>query len=157
MGKHRNYKSQQGSALIWVIILFVVIVILTSSALFIASQNNRETVGQENRLHAYYLSLSGVEIGYALLMTETDSSTGAKYIDGFNETKTDISHHETILDNAKEIGTIDVTIGNVTIDGKRWIQIKSIGKLKDKDVSSSNSLRIDAANHNIIIREQFGQ
>lgn len=148
--------NREGSAIVWVVILLVIISIITVSVIFIARQNTIETVGQEQRIRAYYLSLSGIEIGYAALMS-SDTSPGPKYINRFNASKADVTNTQTIKDGGKTIGKVDITIGNVTIGGKRWIQVKSIGTLADSNVSVSSSLRIDSTNHDIIIREQFGK
>ena len=156
-GKAINFNTnRKGAAIVWVVILFTIIVILTTSVIYIARQNTFETVKQEERIRAYYLSLSGIEIGYAALMAP-DGSPGPKYINRFNASKSDVTNTQTIKDGVKTIGTVDITIGNVTIGGKRWIQVKSIGTLADSTVSVSSSLRIDSTNHEIIIRDQFGK
>lgn len=147
--------QREGSALVWVVILLVIITIITTSVIYIARQNTIETVNQERRIKAYYLALSGIEIGYAALMAP-DASPGPKYINRFTPSKADVTNTQTIKDGGNTIGTVDITIGNVTIGGKRWIQVESIGTLAGSNVSVSSSLRIDAANHEVIIREQFG-
>lgn len=148
--------KRKGSAIVWAIILFTIIVILATSIIFIARQNTVETVGQEQRIRAYYLSLSGIEIGYAALMAP-DSSPGPKYINRFDASKANVTNTQTIKDGSTTIGKVDITIGNVTVDGKRWIQVKSVGTLAGSNVSVSSSLRIDSSNYDIIIRDQFGK
>lgn len=145
--------NRKGSAIVMVVFLFVIIVIITTSVIYIARQNNLETANQEKRIRAYYLSLSGIEIGYAALMAP-DSTPGPKYIDRFNASKANVTNTQTIMDGTKTIGKVDITIGNVIISGKRWIQVKSVGTLAGSNVSVSSSLRIDSINHDIIIREQ---
>lgn len=152
----RMVRNRDGVAIIWVVILLALIIIIASSVMYIARQNTLETIRQEQRMQAYYLSLAGIEIGYAALMTP-DTTPGPQYIDRFNNvSKVAVSYSEDIKEGTKTIGKVDVTISNITVSGKRWIEVKSIGTLEDSNVSTSSSLRIDASNHEIIIREEFG-
>lgn len=151
---HKLYKKEEGAALIWTLILFVIVVTLTFSVIFVARQDAIETQMQEQRVKAYYLSLSGIEIGYAALMSDTSPST--KYIDSFTPTKTAVSHTRNIDQGGVTVGSVSVTIGNVTVDGQRWIQIKSVGTLQGTTTSVTSALRIDPTNHENIIREEFG-
>ena len=151
----QSIKDENGAALIWTLILLVIVTTFTFSVIFVARQDSLETKIQEERLKAYYLSLSGIEIGYAALMTETTAPD--KYIDEFdNLTKAPVSYTEVVKDGTVTIGSVVVTAGNVTIDGQRWVQIKSVGTLQGSTVSVTSTLRIDPTNHENIIREEFG-
>jgi len=101
---HFFISDQSGAALIWAVILLVVIITLSTSALFVGSQNLHETQTQEQRLKAYYISLSGIEIGYAALMA-TDLTPGPKYINQFTETKENVDYAYQIKDAGTLIGT----------------------------------------------------
>ena len=148
-------ENEQGAALIWTLILLVVVTTLAFSVIFVARQDSLETRIQEERLKAYYLSLSGIEIGYAALMTETTPPN--KYIDAFNNlSKPNVSYEEVIKEGTVTIGKVKVTVGNVTIDGQRWVQIKSVGTLNGTTTSVTSTMRIDPNNHENVIREEFG-
>ena len=152
---HKLFINEKGAALVWVLILFVVVSILAFSVIFVARQDAIETQFYEQRLKAYYISLSGIEIGYAALMTETTAPD--KYIDEFDDlSKAAVVYTDSIIDNGNTIGNVSVTISNVMVSGKRWIQIKSQGSLEGTTTSVTSSLRIDPTNHENIIRDEFG-
>lgn len=143
-------RKKQGSALIWSIILFVMVTVIATGILFVASQDTIETVNQENRMQAYYISLSGIEIGYGALMAPKGAG---KYIDTFDAAKVDVSYTQEIKDGITKVGDVVITIGNVTLDGKRWIQVTSVGTLVGKNAMSTNRMRIDPTNYANIIRD----
>lgn len=153
--KRTNAKNriceEKGAAMAWILVLFVVLAIITTSIIVISRQDILETKNQKERLEAYYLALSGIEIGYAALMN-SDSSPGPQYIDRFNASKADVSYSHTIVDSGNTIGTVDITIGNVTVDGKRWIQIAAVGKLSGSNMNQTSGMLIDPENHLNILR-----
>ncbi len=67
-------KTENGAALVWVLILMVVFVTLTSSMLFLSRQDIFETVNHKESTKAYYLAESGVDLAYAALMKKTNPS-----------------------------------------------------------------------------------
>ena len=68
----RIIKSNDGSILVFVLIVFLVITILTSSVIYLNTTNTRQVASQRESLHAYYLAYSGIEIGYAALMADSE-------------------------------------------------------------------------------------
>lgn len=68
----RIIKSNDGSVLVFVLIVFLVITILTSSVIYLNMTNTRQVASQRESLHAYYLAYSGIEIGYAALMADSE-------------------------------------------------------------------------------------
>ncbi len=144
-------KRKQGSALLWVIILFVVATVMFISVMSIITQDTNEAVSQKEHLRAHYISLSGIDIGYAALMAPLGAG---RYIDTFISTKANVSYNQVIMDAGVRVGSVDVTIGNVTLSGKRWIQVTSVGRLEGSATQVTNIMRIDPNNHSNIIREK---
>ena len=147
---HKTVKKEEGAALVWTLILFVIVVTLTFSVIFVARQDHIETQIQEQRVKAYYISLSGIEIGYAALMTEKIAP--AKYIDDFNVlTKPPAVHTQVIEDTGGVvIGSVTITISNITVSGQRWVQIKSVGTLQGTTTSVTTALRIDPDRKSVV-------
>ena len=144
--------QQEGVAILWTIILFLMVTIIATAVVFYARQDMLETNNQGDRLEAYYVALSGIEIGYAALMAN-DASTGQQYIESFDAAKADVNYTHTIMDGTNAVGNVVVTIGSVTIDGKRWIQIKSEGQLTNATSTAVTYMRIDPENHLNIVRD----
>lgn len=150
--------DERGAALIWAVILFMMVVILSTSVLFLLTQDSKETVDQEDRLKAYYVANSGIEIGYAALMTVVNAGTGEKYIDTFPAGSGTKSYTQDVKDDTgTKVGAASVTLSNVLVDGKRWIQLRSVGTLEGSGTQVTTSLRIDSSNHEVMVREQFGK
>ena len=144
--------QEKGVAILWTIILFLMVTIIATAVVFYARQDMLETNNQGDRLEAYYVALSGIEIGYAALMAN-DPSTGQQYIESFDAAKTDVSYTHTIMDGTNTVGSVVVTIGSVTIEGKRWIQIKSEGHLTDATSTAVTYMKIDPENHLNVVRD----
>lgn len=146
-------KSNQGAAMIWALILFTIITILLTSMIFIARQDILETTIHEERLRTFYIALSGVDIGYAALMALDGTE---QYIEQFitdeDKTVTDIID---ITINAQKMGEASVTLDSVTVDGKRWIRVLSVGQLVDGTQTVTSIMRINPDNTQHTIREGF--
>lgn len=114
---------------------------------------------QEERLQAHYIALAGVDLTYAVLMQ----------LNGYNS-KIDDAILGKINNNGstKEIinvpltgtskGTATVTITKDKFDeevGVNWLKITSIGRLKDKDTTSTYVMKINQNNVNQIVRERI--
>lgn len=158
MQKKKRFKrgfliDDSGVTMIWALILFLMVTILTSSALFLSRQDTLEAVNQENRIRAYYVALSGVDLGYAALMADQG---GAPYIETFaaDDTKT-ITDTISIPNASNPIGTATVTIDSVTIDEDVWVRITSVGSLNDSPMSATSIMRINPDNLDHIVRESI--
>lgn len=69
---NRVIKSNEGSIMVLVLMVFLVIFIATTSVLYLNMTNTRQIVAQRNNIQSYYLAHSGVEIGFAALMTDNE-------------------------------------------------------------------------------------
>lgn len=145
-------KRNRGLAFISVIIMFVVSFILLASMTLLFRQDLNETTNQDHRTEAYYLALSGIEIGYAALMTDIDPDVNVEklYYEDFTGSK---------IGNVKEQkgisygnGKIDIRLSGKKIDGKDWVVINSTGKLNDSDISISTNMEFMSDNPAIIKR-----
>lgn len=152
MNKIRSYiKDESGSAIIWVLIVFVVIVILTSSAIILARQDVIEAMIYEKRLQTYYIAKSGVEIGYAAVLTDNGGDDYIEeFIDDPDKTVTDTFD---IKDGIETVGEAEVDIKSIMLDGKRWIQITSVGKLEGESILMTSVMRIDVDNTDFIVMD----
>lgn len=143
----RRHTNENGVALVWVILLFMILMILVPSALFLARQDTLETVNEENRIKAYYVALSGIDIGYAALMTDV---SGEPYIQSF-VSDSSLSVESTIA--VPSAGSAKITIDNVLVDGYRWIRITSLGSLTGNSATATSVMRIRTDNYSFIMRE----
>lgn len=148
--KRERFKEEKGAALAWTLIVFVVMTILASSILFIVQQDIREVVMQEKRIKTFYIAQSGVELSYAAL-TQNDNEYFDKMVDN---TVTSLMDEIEIYDGVTLIGKAAVSIVPVTIDGKKWIKIESIGTLTGDTVTVKTIMRIDSTNIMNVIMER---
>ena len=132
-------QNRKGSALIFVILIFMVISIMVISIIAINQNNLRQTRHQESMIEAYYLSYSGIEIGYAALVANED-----EWLNKFINKE---------INNLEEIGLkfgegeIDIVISSdETLEDEMWIKITSTGRLKDSNISYSMSMSFLADN-----------
>jgi len=143
-------KTENGAALVWVLILMVVFVTLTSSMLFLSRQDIFETVNHKESTKAYYLAESGVDLAYAALMKKTNPSD-VPLIKSYQ------NNHAKVYTQQITIGsdTVDIRIESVEIDGKWWVKVTSTGTVTASNVSETTSLRIDIGMDNFehLVRE----
>ncbi len=115
-------KSNNGAALVVVLITLLVLSILTLSVIHTNMTNTKQVVSQKEHLQAYYLAYSGLEIGYSALLLNN-----GELLDEFksraNHTRNDKVHY--VDSNSDEI---DITIKSSS--DKQKITITSIGKHK---------------------------
>lgn len=148
----KKITDKSGAALLWTLLMFFVFLISVPSIILIGRQDISETDWHTNKTESYYVALAGVEIGYAALM-QFDTTPGPQYIDRFDASKSSVTHTQVITESGTTIGTAVITIENVTIDSKRWIQIESIGTVDGSTYSNTSTMRIDPDNYEHIIRE----
>lgn len=65
-------RSNEGSILVFVLMVFLFVFIATMSVLYLNNTNTKQVVSQRDSLHAYYIAYSGIEIGYAALMADNE-------------------------------------------------------------------------------------
>lgn len=132
-------KSNTGSALMTVIIIFITLILLTISIVYLMQSNLKQARHQENMIEAYYLSYSGIEIGYAALVDNDD-----QLLNEFINKKTNRLEEKGLKFGE---GEIDIIISNdETVEDEIWIKITSTGKLKDSNTSYSMSMSFLADN-----------
>ena len=145
-------KKRKGVALVSVIIMFVVSFILLASMTLLFRQDLNETTNQDQRTEAYYLALSGIEIGYGALMTDTDPDVNVEklYFEEFTGSK--ISNVQEQKGIPYGNGKIDIKLSGKKIDGKDWVVINSTAKLNDSAISVSTNMEFLSDNPAIIKR-----
>jgi type II secretory pathway pseudopilin PulG len=152
------YNNEKGAALIAVIIVFVVVMILSTSMFVIFSNNLKQVKAQEYNTQAYYLALSGIELGYSSLMAE-DESTGDMLYESFKWDTGTYADIDDDLNNKLSSGNfplsdtldvkgnnINITISPINNGDKREIKIQSLGTLNSTGDTESLTLIIDAEN-----------
>lgn len=120
-------KGNKGSALAFVIISLMVVFIMVAVVSFLAQANIRQARAQERGLEAYYIARSGAELAYEAIM-----NTSPSLLDDF---KADNS--KVITDNGIDFekGTADIRVTSTGTGDDQKIIIRSVGKLKDQDIS----------------------
>jgi type II secretory pathway pseudopilin PulG len=158
-------KNQKGAALITVLVVFVVVMILASSTMMIFNSNLKQVKAQEHNLQAYYLALSGIELGNTALMTDIRyvDGVGIKLYEDFKWDKVKFPNIENDLEDKKSsfgfplIDTVEIDGNDVEIiitpintptdDGyEREIKIESNAIHDSTDTTYSLTLIIDAEN-----------
>ncbi|MEA4890469.1 MAG: hypothetical protein VB070_13515 [Clostridiaceae bacterium] len=152
MNRPKSASSKKGSALSVVMLVLAVIMIITTVIASMYSVNLQQAKLQEDRMKAYYLALSGVEVGYSALMTDTDPDDAnvvyyyKKYAAELNNA---ISQSLTLDD-----GTVDLRLSRTTIDGKVWLVIEAEGHLNNSTVTNTTAMRFRDDNPAIVVRTQ---
>lgn len=129
-------KSNNGVALIIVLITSLVLSILTASAIYINMINTRQVVSQKEYYQAYYLAYSGVEIGYSALMNNSDL---------FYEFKNNANHTKTerIYYGEGNLDEIDITIKSSNDKKKVTITSTGLHKASGKSVTLTMYFPVD--------------
>ncbi|WP_425449556.1 hypothetical protein [Dethiothermospora halolimnae] len=149
--------KDDGAALITVLIAFMVIMIFLGGTIMLFSNNLVQSKTQERGVEAYYLAISGIDLGVAALLQEgpggeNDTLLYKKYSEYM---KPNINDTPTLDDTIScDNGKIHITIKAKNIDGKRWIEVHSIGTLKDTSISRSTNLQFLASNPKVQKREK---
>lgn len=116
-------KSNNGAALVVVLITFLVMSILTLSIIYLNATNTRQVINQKEYYQAYYLAYSGVEIAYSALLMDG----GGLLTEFKNNPKTEGPQNISFGE-----GKIDVTIKS---DSTEKITITSTGTLDESGKS----------------------
>ena len=148
-------KNKKGVALFTVILVFAVLMIFITSIVTLTSQNLKETVNQDNRIKAYYISLAGIEYAESALMRQVGSQL---YIQQFISNDKKISYHPdaTNMTTFKD-GKFRLTIKTVVdINKKKWIQIKSEARIDSINQDYTLYKRIDPENLSNTVMDRNG-
>ena len=128
--------------------------VMTATIMSLFSNNLNQSKYQEEKVRAYYLALSGIELGYASLLTDTnpDENIETLFMNQFIGTGKVV---EDTLGQAEGLndGTVKLTIMSSVENGDDWINITAVGKLTDTDISSKTHLKFLASNPAVIIRD----
>lgn len=140
--------NKKGSALVYVILIFMTVAILGFSVIYMNDTNRIQAKQQEHSMEAYYLAYSGIEMGYAALLANSN--------DLFNQINTGkITRLDSVTNsNTKNkdsnghiiygSGKIDIKIEKAKSGQyKDWIKITSIGYVQDLKVSKTRVLYIN--------------
>lgn len=150
-------KSRSGSALVTVLLTLVVVTVLAAAMANLFSGNLSLTKHQERTTQAYYLALTGVELGMAALIQqgvggETDTLLQQQYSTTAhaNVANTPVLTDTLTLDG----GRAEISIKAATLNGERWVTIHSVGVLDGNGTSKSTTMRFLVSNPTIQIRTQ---
>ena len=123
-------KEKKGAALAFVIVALIFVFIMVSIVAMLANTNIRQAGAQEKGLQAYYIARSGAELAYEAILT-------TNLLDEFRTDKNKVLQENDIdFDD----GTADVNVTSTGADDEQMIVIKSVGTLKDSNVSRSVTL-----------------
>lgn len=131
--------KRQGSAYVFVFIVFLIISILGSSILFIFNTNLKQAKRQQDSLEAYYLAYSGAEMAYAsLLSKKPNGDLKLKDLDSNELVENNINYGN---------GTINILAKKSEHENfENWIEIKSTGILSRNNLSYTRTLYFDPDN-----------
>jgi type II secretory pathway component PulK len=144
--------KRSGSALVTVMIIFAVLMIMSATIMTLFSTNLKQSKYQEDKLRSYYLAQSGIELGYASLMTVVSTPPDVKFISSF----TGAGNIGKVMTDTIDLsdGTVVLTIQSMTdADGKVWISITSVGTLTGTNISTRTRMKFMADNYAVIIRD----
>lgn len=131
--------SRKGSVLAFIIIIFFVVSILITSILHLVNTNIMQAKRQQDRLEAYYLAYSGIEMAFASLLADGNQN--------LYKLKTNI---DLILSEENiELGNGKVTVISKITDNENftdWIEITSTGTLDKNNLSYTRTLLFDPNN-----------
>lgn len=150
MEKFKWLKDERGASIVWALILFVVLTILATSVLMIVKQDIFEVVQQEKRVKSYYVAQAGIDLSYAAL-TKNENEYLNKIASNTVASMTDAIE---IMDGTEIVGIAEVTVALVTVDGKKWVRVESIGTLTGETVEVKTVMRIDITNPINVIMER---
>lgn len=152
-----KYKRRKGSAYIYVLVVFVFISLLSAVAINVSRWNLHDTVLQQQRMKAYYLTRSGIDVSLAALLQE--DVNGYSLIQSFSKYQ-DPSGSKKLAQTieykagAEVIGTSKITAKSITEvnAGKkeRWIQVDVNTEIPDIRASADDTHRKGINKRNIV-------
>ncbi len=148
--------GKKGSALVTVMVVFIVLMIVSASVTSIFSANLYQAKQQEHRAQAYYLALSGIDLGLSALLVE--DAEGNTLLDKFKwdaatypNIENDLAYKEANVSPLNDVlnvdsNTISLSISAINTSGKREVKLISIGSLDNSSVTYTLVLIIDSEN-----------
>jgi len=149
--------KKDGSALMVVLLSFVVIMIFLGSIIMLFKNNLVQTMTQEKSVQAYYLALSGIDLGVSALLQEGAGGENDTllYKEFSKDMKPNLNNTPTLRHTIDlGDGEVEITIRGMDIDGERWVEVHSIGILKDTSFRRSTNLQFLVSNPSVQKREQ---
>lgn len=122
-------KNRQGSALVMVLMIFLIVSIITLSVITVFSQNTKQISYQNNKMKAYYLAKSGVDMGYAAIRQPKSDTNPITIENGLEDNETiNLEKNIEIKDFDEESGKLIGIIEKIKItrkleNGEPWIYI----------------------------------
>ncbi len=143
--------SKKGMALMVVVSVFMVITIILASVTFVFQNNLGQAHHQEESMKAYYLALSGIELGYSALIRNTNSDPNGTPVYYFSLAFPSSSTAPKIQEVSLQGGSVTITASRITHDGAEWIEIAAEGKT-DTDSTRSSTMRFRMDNPAVVSR-----
>ncbi len=150
--KLKPLRNCKGAALATVLMVFVVLIILSISVMTLFGANLKQAKHQELRTQAYYLAMSGIDLGVSALMQEdADDNT---LLDEFLWDS--VAYPDIVLDlSMKPVLTHEINFGNDTVIltisalnsiGKREVKVHALATLHGSNVSNTLTFIFEAEN-----------
>jgi len=136
MKLYKNIKSEQGAALIMILIAFMVITILATSVLVMAQNNTKQVVLQGDGMDSYYIARSGAEATFQALI-ESSPSKLTQFQTGSTVVTTTVNFAE---------GTANISIEGYNDGSTRRVRITSVGEAIGTNVTKRAILEFDYSN-----------
>lgn len=138
----KRVQNENGASLVFVLMVMLVVMIFSATAMMIFSSNLNQAKHQQDRLEAYYLSYSGIEMAFEALLA-----------DKMDQTKKILSQPNGYVLETKDIeigkGKIDIKASKSSDPGTEgWIKITSIAVLTRNDLTFSRTMYFDPDNPN---------
>lgn len=144
--------TKKGMAMVVVVSVFMIITIILASVAFSFQNNLSQAHRQEERMKAYYLALSGIELGYSALIKNMASDPNATPIYFFTQALPLTSSQPKVQDVALDGGSVTITATRISLDGDDWIQISATGTT-DTAAVRSTTMRFLVDNPAFVSRE----
>jgi type II secretory pathway component PulK len=139
----KSYKTngKKGSALVYIFVIIIVLSVLTTTVLSILASNTRQVQYQQDKMEAYYLAYSGVQMAYSALLANS------------NAKMTELTRTTNPVAEQRQTNT-SFGNGKITVVAKLsadtgyegWIIITSTGTLDLNGVQYTRIMYFDPAN-----------
>jgi type II secretory pathway component PulK len=154
---YKIIQKENGAALISVLLLFAVLMIFTASLSVLFVGNLKQTKRQEQKMEAYYLALSGIDMSLSALLN-ADENHAYPLLDEYKWNQEE--NPDIVADLASkqylnqtdvltlENGTVSINIRPINNENKsvREVEIHAVGTLSNTGVTNALTLVIEADN-----------
>ena len=137
--KKFKLKNRQGSVLAYVLIMLLISSIFTLSILHLVNTNTIQIRRQQDRMEAYYLAYSGVEMAFTSLLADNN----AKLKELRNGTVPELKTENIEFGNGKISVTAETTKNE---NFENWIEITSTANLNKNDFTYTRKFLFDPNN-----------